>query len=238
MKITVFTIFPHIINPFFADTLLKRSLDKGLWSLNIVNIRDYALDTHRSVDDTAYGGSPGMVMRPDIIGRAIDTNCNLEDTHFFYMSPKGRHIDQEIITESLSYNNIGILCGRYEGIDERILEEYKMTELSIGDFILMGGEVAALAFIEAMIRCIPGVVNNSMSITEDSFGGNVNEEYKNLLEYPIYTKPRIWKNREVPNVLLSGNHKEIKDWQLTMAQKLTQKKRPDLWNKYLNNRDE
>lgn len=228
MKITIFSIFPELLNNFFNESLLGKAKSKNIWELKTVNIRDYATDRHGTVDDVPYGGGCGMVMKPDIISRAIDENCIIKETKFFYMSPKGRHINQKIIRENLINENIAILCGRYEGVDERIIEEYQMEELSLGDFVLMGGEVAAMAFVEAIIRCLPDVVGDSNSIIEDSFGGASGNEFDNLLEYPIYTRPEIWRNKKVPEILLSGHHKKISDWKLDMAKKITAEKRPDL----------
>ncbi len=233
MKITVFTLFPNLIEQYCNESLLGKALKNQLWELNIVNIRDYATDIHKTVDDTPYSGGHGMVMKPDVIDRAITDNCNVKATKFFYMSPKGEHISQTTIKENLDTPNIAILCGRYEGVDQRVLEKYHMKELSIGDFVLMGGEIPALAFIESLVRCIPGVIGDNNSIIEDSFGGANGGDFDCLLEYPNYTKPEIWNGRKVPDVLLSGNHKKIEQWKLNESIKITRTRRPDIWQKYL-----
>lgn len=233
MKITAFTLFPNLIEQYCNEALLGRALKNNLWELCIVNIRDYATDLRKTVDDTPYSGGHGMVMKPDIIDRAITNNCDIKNTKFFYMSPKGKHINQTIVKNTLNFSNIAILCGRYEGVDQRIIDEYKMEELSIGDFVLMGGEIPALAFIESLIRCLPNVIGDNNSITEDSFGGASGSDFDNLLEYPNYTKPEIWKNRKVPEILLSGNHKKIEQWKLKEAIQITKNRRPDIWQKYL-----
>lgn len=233
MNVTVFTIFPDLIKNYCDKALLGKALNSGLWNLKVVNIRDYAIDIRNTVDDTPYGGGSGMVMKPDIIANAIDSNCDSSNTKFFYMSPKGKHINQQIIKNTLKFKNIAILCGRYEGVDQRVIDEYNMEELSIGDFVLMGGELPALSFIEATVRNIPNVLHDSNSIIEDSFGGASNSDFDCLLEYPNYTKPEVWRKRRVPEVLLTGNHKEIKKWKLKSAMKITKERRLDVWQKYL-----
>lgn len=233
MKIIVFTLFPDLIQHYCNEALLGKALKNDLWELAVVNIRDYAPDLRKTVDDTPYSGGHGMVMKPDIIDKAILDNCDIKNTVFFYMSPKGKHIEQTLIKDTLNSYDIAILCGRYEGVDQRVIDEYKMIELSIGDFVLMGGEIPALAFIESLVRCLPNVLGDNNSIIEDSFGGASGSDFDDLLEYPNYTKPEIWKNRAVPKILLSGNHEKIKQWKLKEAVKITKNRRPDLWQKYL-----
>lgn len=233
MNITVFTLFPSLIQSYCNESLLGKSLKNKLWNINIVDIRNYAEDVRKTVDDTPYSGGHGMVIKPNIVGKAIDNNCNVQNTKFFYMSPRGKHIDQQLIKKVLDIKNVAVLCGRYEGVDQRVIDEYNMEELSIGDFVLMGGEIPALAFIESLVRCIPDVVGDSNSIKEDSFGGASGDDFDYLLEYPIYTKPAIWKGRRVPNVLLSGNHKEIYNWKIKSAIEITRQRRVDVWQKYL-----
>ncbi|MDR0572240.1 MAG: tRNA (guanosine(37)-N1)-methyltransferase TrmD [Rickettsiales bacterium] len=237
MDITVFTIFPEIINDFCSKSLLGKSLAKDLWKLKIINPRDYSADKRKKVDDTPFGGTHGLVMRPDVIGRAIEDNCSTK-TKIIYPSPRGKKLNQRII-EKLhdSTDKLAIICGRYEGIDERIIEEYSVEELSIGDFVVMGGELPALLLIEGLVRCINGTVGNIESTAEDSFGGNGKNIFNNLLEYPLYTKPRMWKGRKVPEVLLSGNHKEIKKWKILMAENVTKDRRKDIWRKYSKNKE-
>ncbi len=233
MKITIFTIFPNIINNFCSESLLGSTLKKNIWQLVVVNIRDYATDRHSRVDDTPYGGGQGMVMKPDVLGNAIENRTD-KSTKIYYMSPRGKKLNQVKIAEILKNEKIGIICGRYEGIDERVIEEYDVEEISIGDFVIMGGELAALILVEGIVRCLDGVINKN-SVLEDSFGGNENNLYSNLLEYPLYTLPRIWKNREVPEILFSGNHKKIRQWKLEKSVEITKTRRPDLYEKFLEN---
>lgn len=233
MKITIFTIFPEIVTQFFSVGLLAKARNNGIWELKVVNIRDYSENSYKQVDDIAYGGGQGMVMKPDILSKAIDDNCDVENTTFFYMSPRGRVLNQQVIKEYKQLDNIAIICGRYEGIDQRAIDEYKMIEISIGDYVLMGGELPAMVFVEGLVRCLPGVVGNEKSIIEDSFGGATGNLYDNLLEYPLYTTPRIWKNRAVPDILLSGNHKKIAGWKLKQSKQITKERRIDIWEKYL-----
>ncbi len=233
MKIIIFTIFPKIIENFCNESLLGKSLKNSLWELKIVNFRDYSKDRHKKVDDTPYGGNHGMVIKPDVLGDSIEANCDLKNTKLYYMSPRGEKLNQKKIKEinNISQDfDIGIICGRYEGIDERVIEEYNIEEISIGDFVIMGGELPALMLIEGLIRCIDGVIGDKNSIIEDSFGGITDNIFNNLLEYPLYTKPRIWKNRKVPEVLLSGNHSEINKWKIEKAKEITLIRRKDLLN--------
>ena len=237
MNITVFTIFPEIINDFCSKSLLGKALEKKLWNLKTVNIRDYSQNKHKKVDDTPYGGEQGLIMRPDVLGNAIDANCD-KKTKIIYLSPRGKVFNQEKIKELVKYNNLAFICGRYEGIDERVIEEYDIEEISIGDFVLMGGELPALVVIEGVIRCIDGVVGDKDSLKFESFGGLENNwMFNNLLEYPLYTKPQVWKNREVPEVLISGNHEKIKEWKIKKAEEITKNRRSDLWQKYINNKE-
>lgn len=233
MKITIFTIFPNIINNFCSESLLGSTLKKNIWQLDVVNIRDYATDRHSRVDGTPCGGGQGMVMKPDVLGNAIENRTD-KSTKIYYMSPRGKKLNQVKIAEILKNEKIGIICGRYEGIDERVIEEYDVEEISIGDFVIMGGELAALILVEGIVRCLDGVINKN-SVLEDSFGGNENNLYSNLLEYPLYTLPRIWKNRKVPEILFSGNHKKIKQWKLEKSIEITKTRRPDLYKKFLEN---
>jgi tRNA (guanine37-N1)-methyltransferase len=234
MNITVLTIFPEIFSDFCNKSLLGKAMVKELWKLNVVNIRDYSTDKHKKVDDTPYGGGQGLIMRPDTLGKALD-NCCGNSAKIVYPSPRGRMLNQEIIRELYAHRgNLVIICGRYEGIDERVIEEYNVEELSIGDFVTMGGELPALMIIEALVRCVDGVVGDNGSISEDSFGGNSKNNFNYLLEFPLYTKPQRWRGREVPDVLISGNHRNIEEWKLKMAEIVTKQRRSDLWNKYVN----
>jgi len=214
-------MFPNVLE----ESLLGKALQKGIWSLDLINIRDYATDKHGKVDDTPYGGGQGMVMKPDIIANAIDKNCDVKNTKFYYMSPRGEVFHQKKVNEILSHKEIAILCGRYEGVDQRVIDEYKMEEISIGDYVLTGGELPAMVMLDACVRCLPEVVGDQRSLNEDSFGGAGKSEYDKLLEYPLYTKPAEWRGRKVPEVLLTGHHKNIEEWKIEQAREITRKRR-------------
>ena len=199
-------------------------MQKKLWSLEVVNIRDYAEDKHKTVDDTPFGGGSGMLMRADVVANSLDKNISDENESIIYLSPKGKKFDQTYAKKMLS-KNINIICGHFEGIDERLLETRNIEEVSVGDFILSGGETGAFVVIDTILRLIPKVIGNSDSLTEETFEGN-------LLEYPQYTKPQKWEEKEVPNVLLSGDHSKIKGWRLGQSEDITRRRRPDLWEKY------
>ena len=233
MNIKVFSIFPEIIEDYCCKSLLGKALGSGKWSLKTIDIRDYSKDKHKKVDDTPFGGEQGLILRADVLGEAIDNNCG-ENTKIIYFSPRGKMLTQQTIREIINHSDIALICGRYEGIDERVIEEYSIEEISVGDFVLMGGELPALIFIETLIRCVDGVVHDKNSLKYDSFGGVEENIYNNLLEYPLYTKPQLWKNRKVPDVLLSGNHEKIKEWKIKMAEDITKSRRKDLWEKYIN----
>ena len=220
----VFTLYPELFPGPLAGGLYKKALEKKLWSLEVVNIRDYALDKHKTVDDTPFGGGSGMLMRADVLANSLDKNINNKNEPTIYLSPKGKQFDQTYAKKMLK-KNINIICGHFEGIDQRLLETRKIEEVSIGDFILSGGEIGALVLIDTIVRLIPGVVGNSNSLTEESFENN-------LLEYPQYTKPQKWEKKEVPSVLLTGDHAKIKDWRLSQSKDITRRRRPDLWKKY------
>lgn len=236
MKIKVLTIFPEIINDFCSKSLLGKALNKQ-WFLNAINIRDYSTDKHKKVDDVPYGGGQGMIMKPDVISNCIEKNCIIGKTKILYMSPRGQLLNQKKIKELMNYDDISIICGRYEGIDERVIEKYSIEEISIGDYVLMGGELASLVLIESLVRCIDGVIGNENSKKEDSFGGIDDNIFNNLLEYPLYTRPEVWNNIQVPQVLLSGNHKNIEKWKIEKSIEITKNRRPDLYKKYLESID-
>ena len=220
----VFTLYPELFPGPLGNGLYKKASDKKIWSLEVVNIRDYAFDKHKTVDDTPFGGGSGMLMRPDIIANSLDKNVSNKNEPIIYLSPKGKIFNQTHAKKMLN-KNINIICGHFEGVDERLLKTRNIEEVSIGDFILSGGEIAALVLIDTIVRLIPGVVGNTDSLTEETFE-------KNLLEYPQYTKPQKWEKNEVPNVLLSGDHAKIKDWRLAQSEDITRRRRPDLWKKY------
>ena len=222
--VRVFTLYPELFPGPLGSGLYKKALEKKIWSLKVVNIRDYALDKHKTVDDTPFGGGSGMVMRADVLSNSLDKNISNKNESIIYLSPKGKKYDQACAKKLLK-KNINIICGHFEGIDERILEARNIEEISIGDFILSGGEIGALVIIDSVVRLLPGVLGNFNSLSEESFEND-------LLEYPQYTKPQKWEKKEVPEVLLSGDHAKIKDWRLTQSEDITRRRRPDLWKKY------
>ena len=195
-----------------------------MWSLEVVNIRDYALDKHKTVDDTPFGGGSGMLMRADVIANSLDKNISDKNEPIIYLSPKGRKFDQTYAKKILN-KNINIICGHFEGVDERLMETRNIEEISIGDYVLSGGEIGAFVVIDTIVRLIPGVLGNPSSLAEETFE-------RNLLEYPQYTKPQKWEKKEVPEVLLTGDHNKIKDWRSTQSEDITRRRRPDLWKKY------
>ena len=227
-KAKVFTLYPELFPGPLGIGLYKKALEKKLWSLQVVNIRDYALDKHKTVDDTPFGGGSGMVIRADVVANALDKNISDKSEPIIYLSPKGKKFDQAYAREIMN-KNVNIICGHFEGIDQRLLETRRIEEVSIGDFILSGGEIGAFIFIDVVVRLISGVLGNPNSLKEETFEGN-------LLEYPQYTKPQKWEKREVPDVLLSGDHAKIKDWRLTQSEDITRRRRPDLWKKYKKNK--
>ena len=224
----VFTLYPELFPGPLGSGLYKKALEKKLWSLKVVNIRDYALDKHKTVDDTPFGGGSGMVMRADVIADSLDKNISDKNEPIIYLSPKGKKFDQ-IYAKKIINKNINIICGHFEGVDQRLLETRNIEEISIGDFILSGGEIGALVVIDAIVRLIPGVLGNPNSLAEETFE-------RNLLEYPQYTKPQKWEKKEVPDVLLTGDHAKIKDWRLVQSGDITRRRRPDLWRKYEENK--
>ncbi len=223
-KARVFTLYPELFPGPLDSGLYKKALEKKLWSLEVVDIRDYALDKHKTVDDTPFGGGSGMVMRADVIASSLDKNISDKNESIIYLSPKGKKFDQTYARKIMN-KNINIICGHFEGVDQRLLETRNIEEVSIGDFILSGGEIGAFVVIDTIIRLIPGVLGNSESLTEETFE-------RNLLEYPQYTKPQKWEKKEVPNVLLTGDHAKIKDWRLSQSKDITRRRRFDLWEKY------
>ena len=224
MKVKVFTIFPEIFPGFLGYSLTGKALDEGKWSLETVNIRDYATDKHGSVDDTPCGGGAGMVMRPDILGRAL--RANYQGGRLIYMSPRGKPLSQPLVHELAAEDNLSVICGRFEGIDQRVLDAYNVEEISIGDYVLTGGEQAAQIMLDAVIRLLPGVLGNADSTVDESFENG-------LLEHPQYTRPIEWEGRSVPDILLSGHHQNIAQWRKQQALEVTKQKRPDLLQKYL-----
>ncbi len=227
-NVKIFTLYPDYFPGPLVSGLYKKALDKKIWSLEVINIRDYAEDNHGTVDDTSFGGGSGMVIKADILAKCLDKNIKNKKEPIIYLSPKGKKFDQ-IYAKKILDKNINIICGHFEGVDERILEARNIEEISIGDYILSGGEVGALVIIDTVVRLLPGVLGNPNSLAEESFE-------RHLLEYPQYTKPQKWEEKEVPKVLLSGDHKKIKDWRLSQSEDITRRRRPDLWKKYKENK--
>ena len=220
----VFTLYPELFPGPLGVGLYKNALEKKLWSLEVINIRDYSFDKHRTVDDTPFGGGSGMLMRADVIANSLDKNITDKNEPIFYLSPKGKKFDQNFAKKILD-KNINIICGHFEGVDERLLKTRNIEEVSVGDFVLSGGEIGALVIIDSVVRLIPGVLGNANSLTDETFE-------KNLLEYPQYTKPQKWEKMDVPEVLLTGDHAKIKGWRLDQSEDITRRRRPDLWDKY------
>jgi len=229
MKAIALTLFPGMFPGCLGLSLAGKALDKGLWSLTTLDLRDFALDKHRTVDDSPYGGGTGMVMKPDVLGRAIDhARTLLPNATLIYPSPRGVPLTQRLVERMVAPpSSVIILCGRFEGIDQRVIDHYDMLEVSLGDFILSGGEIAALAMLDAAVRLLPGVIGNEEAVKNDSFS-ETTKDFGGLLEYPHYTRPPEWNGRGVPEVLLSGDHKQINTWRLEQAKTITQARRPDL----------
>ena len=227
-KVRVFTLYPEMFPGPLASGLYQKALEKKIWSLEVVNIRDYATDKHKTVDDTPFGGGSGMVMRADVLANSLDKKIFDNKESVIYLSPKGKKFDQ-IYAKKILDKNINIICGHFEGVDQRVLETRNIEEVSIGDLVLSGGEIGAFVVIDTVVRLLPGVLGNPNSLSEETFE-------KNLLEYPQYTKPQKWEGKDIPSVLLTGDHGKIKDWRLARAEDITRRRRPDLWEKYNKNK--
>jgi tRNA (guanine37-N1)-methyltransferase len=224
----VLTLFPAMFPGPLGASLAGRALEQGLWQLWVRDIRDFAEGRHRQVDDTPFGGGAGMVMRPDVVDRALDAAA-VAGEPALYLTPRGRPLTQGLVRDLAAGSGVALLCGRYEGVDERVLEKHRLVEVSIGDYVLSGGELAALVLIDAVVRLLPGVMGNQASSEEESFGPGFDGL---LLEHPHYTRPALWEGRAVPEVLLQGHHAEIRRWRKAEAERLTRERRPDLWTRY------
>tara|TARA_Y200000002_G_scaffold265579_1_gene220636 strand:+ start:478 stop:1164 length:687 start_codon:yes stop_codon:yes gene_type:complete len=222
---TVLSLFPEMFPGTLGSSLAGKALKNGLWNLNKINIRDFANNKNGKVDDVPFGGGHGMVINPEVLDKALKSVSAYEGPRI-YLSPRGKKFDQAIAKNLSKEKGAVFICGRYEGVDERFLIHNDVTEVSVGDFILSGGEIGAQLIIDATVRLLPNVIGNSLGLVEESFENN-------LLEYPLYTYPRVWNNIEVPEVLLSGDHQKIKMWKIKMSENLTKSKRPDLWSKYI-----
>jgi tRNA (guanine37-N1)-methyltransferase len=226
--VNVLTLFPEMFPGPLGHSLAGRALVDGIWSLQATDIRGFATDKHRTVDDTPFGGGASMVLRPDVVDAALES-VKASEGPAIYLSPRGKLFDQATARRLAAAPSITLLCGRFEGIDQRVIEARKLEEISLGDFILSGGEPAAITVIDACVRLLPGVVGNTESLAEESFE-------QGLLEYPHYTRPQSWCGRAVPDVLLSGHHEKIRAWRLAQAEQVTRDRRPDLWDRYVAHR--
>ncbi len=222
-KVKIFTLYPEFFPGPFDKGIYGKALEKKIWELKAVNIRNYAEDKHKTVDDKPYGGGSGMVMRADVIANSLDNNLE-PNQKIYYLSPRGKLLDQEIVKNISKEKYLNILCGHFEGIDQRVLDKRNIEEISIGDYVISGGENASYIILDSVLRLIPGVLGNEQSTFDESFENG-------LLEYPQYTKPQIWQKNKVPEVLLSGDHAKIKHWRLTQSEAITRDRRPDLWHK-------
>ena len=229
-EVKIFTLYPDLYPGPLNIGIYKKAREKKIWNLEVIDIRDYAIDKHGSVDDKPFGGGSGMLLRPDVVAAALDANLKKDETTI-YLSPKGKKFDQTEARKFSELKKLNLLCGHFEGIDQRILETRNIQEFSIGDFILSGGETASFVFIDSILRLLPNVLGNDSSLKDESFEND-------LLEYPQYTKPQNWEGKGAPDVLLSGDHAKIKDWRLSQSEAITRRQRPDLWKKYLNKKNE
>ena len=225
----VLTLFPEMFPGTLGLSLAGLGLKDGAWTLEAMDIRDFAYDKHRSVDGAPFGGGPGMVMRPDVVSDAIAAATRADPAlALIYLTPRGRPLDQARVRQLAEGLGVTLLCGRFEGLDERVLDAHAMEEISIGDFVLSGGEAAAIAVIDACVRLLPGIIGAPDSLAQESFEHG-------LLEYPQYTRPREWDGRAVPEVLVSGHHEKVRDWRRQQAEAITRERRPDLWARYAEN---
>jgi len=220
----IFTLYPEVFPGPLAKGLYGKALINKLWNLSVINIRDAATDKHKTVDDTPYGGGSGMLLKADVLASSLDQKVK-KGERVFYLSPKGKKFDQKLAQELSKEKSISLICGHFEGVDERVLTTRNIEEISIGDYVLSGGETAALVVLDSILRLLPGVLGNDNSSLDETFENG-------LLEYPQYTKPQIWEKKSVPEVLLSGDHTKIKDWRLSQSEAITRVRRPDLWQKY------
>ena len=226
-SVTALSLFPEMFPGPLGHSLAGKALAEEKWALNTIQIKDFATDKHRTVDGTPAGGGAGLVMKPDVLDTAISASlAGEEDTRpLIYFTPRGAPIRQNLVRDLASGPGFRVLCGRYEGVDQRVLDKWTPIELCLGDFILSGGEIAALALIDACVRLVPGVMGNASSGQDESFENG-------LLEYPLYTKPSLWEDRAIPSVLLSGDHGAVDRWRLEQSKAITRQRRPDLWAEY------
>ena len=224
-KVKIFTLYPDIFPGPLAGGIYGNAMSRGLWDLKTINIRDYADDKHKTVDDTIFGGGSGMLMKPDVVAKSLDRNIT-KGEKIFYLSPRGKKFNQNFANSLSKQNGINLICGHFEGVDDRLLSTRNIEEISIGDYILSGGETAAFVVLDSVLRLIPGVLGNKDSVKDETFENS-------LLEYPQFTKPKVWEGKSVPDILFSGDHAKIKSWRLSQSEDITRRQRPDLWEKYL-----
>ena len=223
----IFTLYPEYFPGYLNKGLFGKAMNEKIWNLETVNIRDYTFDKHKTADDTPYGGGNGMLVKADVLAKSLDENIK-KNEKIIYLSPKGKLFNYKYAKELSNEKTLNLICGHFEGVDERIIQSRNIEEVSIGDFVLSGGEVATFVVLDAILRFLPGVLGNENSTQEESFENG-------LLEYPQYTKPQIWEGKSIPEVLLSGDHAKIKDWRLSQSEAITRDRRPDLWEKYKKN---
>ncbi|MCE8545135.1 tRNA (guanosine(37)-N1)-methyltransferase TrmD [Ruegeria pomeroyi] len=226
-KARVITLFPQAFPGVLGESLTGRALQEGLWQLETIELRQFGIGKHRNVDDTPAGGGAGMVLRADVLAPAIERAMQGASGNWplIYLSPRGRPMDQSLMQSLARCDGVTLICGRFEGVDERVLEHYGIQEVSLGDFVMTGGEIAAQALIDATVRLLPGVLGNQASTEEESFSSG-------LLEHPQYTRPAEWMGRPIPEVLMSGHHGKVAEWRRAQSEKITQSRRPDLWRRY------
>ncbi len=231
MKVEILTLHPEIYPGPLGISVLGRGLEQGLWSLNVTNIRDYATDKYGTVDGIPYGGGAGMILRPDVMDLALEGVFGPRDQavgqkKILYLSPRGKPFSQQDAEKLAKESEIGLICGRFEGLDQRVIDYWQLEEVSIGDYVLAGGDVAAMSVVESTVRLLPGVLGSETSLTDESFQGS-------LLEYPLYTRPATWKDKSVPEVLQTGHHQKIDAWRRNQSEQITRERRLDLWEKYV-----
>ena len=229
-KIAIITPVPEMIDAYINNSITRKAVEKDIVDLKIYNLRNYSKGKYRQIDDTPFGGGSGMLLRPDILASALDKNIK-KGEKIIYLSPRGKKFDQNVARSLSKEKNVNLICGHFEGVDQRLLETRNIEEYSLGDFVLSGGEPASFVIIDALVRLLPGVLGNKDSIKEESFENH-------LLEYPQYTKPREWEGKSPPEVLFSGDHAKIKGWRLSQSEAITRRQRPDLWKKYLEKKNE
>ncbi|USO01530.1 MAG: tRNA (guanosine(37)-N1)-methyltransferase TrmD [Alphaproteobacteria bacterium] len=226
-RLSIVTLYPDLFPGTLGASIIGKGAEKGLWSLDVHNIRSYATDKHQTVDDSPFGGGAGMVMRPDVLDACLHAVAERNPfDRLLVTSARGVSLTQERAENLVKDKHVGIICGRFEGIDQRVLDKWKVTEISIGDYVLAGGEVAAMVIAESCIRLLPNVMNSGNSLMEESFTNG-------LLEYPQFTRPQEWSGRGVPDVLVSGHHENVRKWRCAESEKITRERRPDLWQAYL-----